>query len=111
MHGIVGNVEDLVQAQVSLAKAELLQVLHQTGRATKLLGVGAALGQLAVGFLLVAGVSLLATIVPLWAAALMVGGAVGLAAVALIIGGAGRLKRIAPAATASLASHGRASHG
>jgi uncharacterized membrane protein YqjE len=111
MHGIVGNVEDLVQAQVKLAKAELIEVLHQTGRAAKLLGVGAALGQLAVGFMLLAAVSLLASIVPLWAAALIVGGAVGLVAIALILGGAARLRYITPPATTSFASHGRASHG
>jgi len=111
MHGIVGNVEDLVQAQVRLAKAELIQVVRQRGRAAKVLGVGAALGQLALGFLLLAGVSLLATRIPLWAAALIVGGTVGVAAVALIVVGAGRLRHIPPAATTSFASHGRASHG
>ena len=85
MHGIVGNVEDLVQAQVRLAKAELIQVVRQRGRAAKVLGVGAALGQLALGFLLLAGVSLLGTRIPLWAAALIVGGTVGVAAVAFIV--------------------------
>ena len=111
MHGIVGNVEDLVQAHVKLAKAEVVQVLQQSGRAAKLLGVGAALAQLAVGLLLVAGVSLLATVVPFWAAALIVGGAMAIVAIALIIGGAGRLKLITPMANTSLASSGRASHG
>jgi len=111
MHGIVGNVEDLVQAQVKLAKAELIQMLHQSGRAAKLLGVGAALGQIAVGFLLLAAVSLLATLMPLWAAALIVSGAVGLVAIALIMGGAERLKHITPKPATSFASHGRTSHG
>ena len=111
MHGIVGNVEDLVQAQLKLAKAELIQVLHQTGRDARLLGVGVALGQLAVGFVLLAGISLLATIVPLWAAALIVGGAVGLVAIALILSGAARLRHITPPATTAFASHGRASNG
>lgn len=32
-HGIVGNVEDLVQAELQLAKAELVQAAHQGARA------------------------------------------------------------------------------
>lgn len=73
VHGIVGNVENLVQAELQLAKAELVQAAHQGARAGRLLGAGAALGQLALGFVMFAAVTALATRIPLWAAALIVG--------------------------------------
>ena len=106
VHGIANNVEDLVHAQVRLAKAELREGVRQTAQAAKLVGIGAALGQLAVGFILLACVNLLATRLPLWASALIVGGVVGVIAIALLAGGLGRLKHIDPAHS-SLVPHGR----
>lgn len=111
MHGIVGNVEDLVHAQVRLAKAELVDAAQQTGRAAKLLGAGAALAQISIAFILFAGVTLLATVVALWAAALIVGAAVGIVAVVLIAGGADRLRQIGPSTFGTLASTRGSHHG
>lgn len=110
VHGIVGNVEDLVQAELQLAKAELVQAAHQGARASRLLGAGAALGQLALGFVMFAAVTALATRIPLWAAALIVGGLFAIAAMALLAGGLGRLKQIAPLRHIPDAPFGRANN-
>lgn len=96
VHGIVGNVEDLVQAQIRLAKAELLQSARGAGHAAKYLVAGIALGQIAAAFLLLACVYLLAEQMPPWAAALIVGVVVGIGALILLSGGLRRLNDATP---------------
>lgn len=88
LHGIVDNVEVLVESQVGLAKAELREVMRDGTRAAVPLGIGVALGQVAVGLLLLAAVSALATRYPLWLSALGVG--VGTAILAFVMIAQGR---------------------
>lgn len=88
LHGIVGNIEVLVESQVGLAKAELRDVMRDGVQAAVPLGLGMALGQIALGLLLLAAVSALATRYPLWMAALGVGVITGI--VALVMIGQGR---------------------
>lgn len=87
LHGIVGNVEVLVESQVGLAKAELREVIRDGKRAMVPLGIGFVLGQVAVGLLLLAAVSALATRYPLWLAALGVAVATGILALVMIAQG------------------------
>jgi uncharacterized membrane protein YqjE len=84
LQGIVGNIEVLVESQVGLAKVQLRAVMHDGAQAAIPLGVGVALAQLAVGLLLLAAVSALATRVPLWVAALSVGVVTAIVAVVMI---------------------------
>src|SRR5204863_3063111 len=65
---IAANVQEMVQAEIRLARAEIREETKKTIRAGKLLGAGAALGVLA-GEFVFAGVALvLALFIPIWAA-------------------------------------------
>lgn len=87
LHGIVGNVEVLVESQVGLAKAELREVVRDGAQAAVPLGLGVVLGQIAIGLLLLAAVSALATRYPLWLSALAVGVVTGIVALVMIAQG------------------------
>ena len=70
---ITANVQEMVRSEIRLARAEISEETKKTISAGKLLGAGAGLGVLAVGFVL-AGVALvLALFIPIWAATLAVG--------------------------------------
>ncbi|MBK8902576.1 MAG: phage holin family protein [Anaerolineaceae bacterium] len=86
----------LVRKEVELAKAELSQKASKAGREVAVLAVAAALGNAALMCLIAALVLGLGYLVPLWAAALLVG--VGLAIVAGVMAWASieALKRINP---------------
>jgi uncharacterized membrane protein YqjE len=79
---IVGNIQQIVRAEVRLAKAEVREEAVKAKRGVVLLGAGAVGFLFAVGFLLLALVYALATVWPAWAAALVV------ALVAAVVGGA-----------------------
>ncbi len=88
LQGIVHNVEVLVVSQVELAKAEGRETVRDSAKAMVPLGVGVMLGQIALGLLLLAAVSALATRYPVWLSALGVGVITGI--VALVMIGQGR---------------------
>lgn len=79
---IVGDVQQIVRAEVRLAKAEFREELGKAKRGATFLVAAGVIITLAAGVALLAAVYALATIWPPWAAALTV------AAVALAIGGA-----------------------
>lgn len=84
---IVGNVQQIVRAEVRLAKAEVREEAGKAKRGLVLLGAGAVGFMFAGGFLLLGAVYALATVWPAWAAALVV--AVGTAAIGGFIVAAG----------------------
>jgi uncharacterized membrane protein YqjE len=100
---IVGNVQQIVRAEVRLAKAEVREEAGKAKRGVMLLGAGVVGFMFAGGFLLLAAVYALATVWPAWAAALVV--AVGAAAVGgmIVTAGVSNLKSIslAPPRTVS----------
>ena len=69
---IAGNVQQLVRAELRLAKAELKEDVSVTKRAALLSGAGALSGSLALVCLCLALVFALALVMPAWAAALLV---------------------------------------
>jgi uncharacterized membrane protein YqjE len=104
LHDIVGNVQDIVRSEMRLAKTELKEELGKSRNAGILLGVGVLLLTFSVVFLLLAVVYALSTVVPDWAAALIVGGGVAVIA-ALCVGlGISRFKtvRAVPKTTTSV---------
>lgn len=96
VHSIVGNLEAIVKAEIRLVKAEGQLVLERLGRAAGVLAVGAALAQLALGFVLLAVAEELATVVAPWLADVIVAIVVAVVATVCLTAGLKRLKEVKP---------------
>ena len=84
---ILGHLTEIVRSEILLAREELRRDLSRAFRATLVLMVGAILSLYAFGFILLAAVYALGETLPMWAAALTVGGVgAGLAIIFLVIG-------------------------
>jgi uncharacterized membrane protein YqjE len=94
LQDIVGNIEDIFRSELRLAKTELREEASEARKPAVTLGVGVVLAAYAVGWLLQAGVQALGTVMPLWAAALLVSVATAIVAVVLIKQGSEGLKRV-----------------
>jgi hypothetical protein len=101
---VLTNIQDIVRAEVRLAKAELGEELSSARAAGLLIGVGAVAAIFSALFLLLACVYVLGRVMPDWAAALIVAAAVGVAAAVTLGLGLKRFKTIqaAPKTSASL---------
>ena len=91
LHDIVGNIQEIVGSEVRLAKIEIKEEAANTIKAGRPLGAGIALALYGLGFCLLALVYALATAVPPWMAAAIVGAVVNAVALALISIGKSRL--------------------
>jgi len=101
---VLTNIQDIVRAEVRLAKAELGEELSRASSGGLLIGLGAVAAIFSALFLLLACMYVLARLVPNWAAALIVAAAVGVAAAVTLGLGLKRFKTIqaAPKTAASL---------
>lgn len=88
----------LVRQEITLAQLELTTKAKRAGVGIGALGAAGVLALYAVGVLLAAAVLGLATVLPGWAAALVVGGALLLAVAALGLVGRAHLRRALPPA-------------
>jgi uncharacterized membrane protein YqjE len=104
LQDVLTNIQDIVRAEVRLAKAELGEELNRARSGVLLIGVGAVAAMFSTLFLLLACMYALGRVVPNWAAALIVAAAVGVAAAVTLGLGLKRLKTIqaAPKTSASL---------
>lgn len=104
LRDVLTNIQDIVRAEVRLAKAELGEELSSARTAGLLLGVGVVAAIFGALFLLLACVYALGRVMPDWAAALIVAAAVGVAAAVTLGLGLKRFKTIqaAPKTSASL---------
>ena len=104
LQDVLANIQDIVRAEVRLAKAELGEELNRARSAGLLISVGAVAAIFSTLFFLLACVYALGFVVPNWAAALIVAAAVGVAAAVTLGLGLKRLKtiRAAPKTAASL---------
>ena len=97
---IVGNLQQIIRAEVRLAKVEVGEELARARRAVALLVVGVLFATMALGCLILAAVYGLAHFVQPWAAALLVALGVGAIGGLLAAIGATQLKRVSlPART------------
>lgn len=103
-HDVLVNIQDIVRAEVRLAKAELGEDLTKARSGGLWMGAGAVAAILSALFLLLACVYALGLIMPNWAAALIVAAAVGVAAAVTLSRGLKRFKTIqaAPRTATSL---------
>jgi uncharacterized membrane protein YqjE len=97
---IVGNLQQIIRAEMRLAKVEVAEELSRAGRAMVLLAIGVLFATMALGCLILAAVYGLAHFVQPWAAALLVALGVGAIGGVLAAIGATQLKRVSlPART------------
>jgi len=94
LHDVLANIQDIVRAEVRLAKAELGEELTKARSGGLLIGAGAVAAILSALFLLLACVYALSRVMPNWAAALVVAAAVGVAAAVTLGLGLKRFKTI-----------------
>jgi hypothetical protein len=104
LQDVLTNIQDIVRAEVRLAKAELGEEINRARSGGLLIGVGAVAAIFSALFLSLACVYALALVMPDWAAALLVAAAVGVVAAVTLGLGLKRLKTIqaAPKTAASL---------
>ena len=104
LHDVLANLQDIVRAEVRLAKAELGEELTRARSAGLLLGAGAVAAIFSALFLLLACAYALGRVMPDWAASLVVAAAVGVAAAVTLGLGLKRFRTIqaTPKTAASL---------
>ena len=101
---IIGNVQQIVRSEIRLASVEVRQEAGKAGRSAALVMVGGAIAVLALGCVLIAAISLLATIVALWSAALIVAAVTGVVGAGFIAAGMKRMRQITMTPTRTLAA-------
>src|SRR3954454_9520908 len=84
LHDILRNVQDMVRSEMRLARTEVTEELGKSASAGTLLAIGVLLLIVGVLFVLLAAVYALSNVVPAWAAALIVGGAVAVIAAVFV---------------------------
>jgi uncharacterized membrane protein YqjE len=94
LQDIMRNVQEIMRAEVSLAKAELREEASKAATSAAWLAVGAVCGLFALLFVLWTLVYALALVWPMWAATLLLAGILAVASAALITGGRHRLKSV-----------------
>lgn len=91
---IVGNIQQIVRAEVRLAKTEVREEIGKARRGMVFVAAGAATALLASVFILLTAVYALALIWPLWVAALVVGVGTGLIGFLLLTGGVRQIRSV-----------------
>jgi uncharacterized membrane protein YqjE len=94
LQDIIRDVQEIVRAEVRLAKTELREEAAKAKTAAGLLGGAAVTALFAVFFLLFSVVYALTLVMPRWAAALIVGVGLAVIATVMVIAGLKRFKRI-----------------
>ena len=94
LQDIVGNVQEIVRAEVSLAKAELRQEAGKALSSGGWLAAGGLSGVFATLFLLLAAASALSLVMPQWASVLIVAVVLAIASAILLAIGGRRLKAV-----------------
>ena len=94
LHDIIGNIQDIIRAEVRLAKTEVREEISRARSGVLLLAIGTIAGIFCVLFILLAVLIALASLVPESAAALIVALGLALCAVVTVTQGVRRLKRV-----------------
>jgi uncharacterized membrane protein YqjE len=94
LQNIIRNVQEIVRAEVRLAKTEIIEEATKAKTAGLFLGVGAVAAIFATLFLLLTIVYALTRVMPDWAAALTVGAALAIVASIVLSTGVKRFKEV-----------------
>jgi uncharacterized membrane protein YqjE len=93
LQDIVGNLQDIIRSEFRLAKTEITEEASKAARPAATFGMGLISGIYGIGFMLLAAVYGLSTVMPAWLAALLVGMILATVAVAFISSSKEKLKR------------------
>jgi uncharacterized membrane protein YqjE len=93
LQDIIGNIQNIVRSEVRLAKTEVREELAKAQSAGLFVGLGAVSGLYGLLFLLLTIVYALSTVMPTWAAALIVTIVLAITAGAMLRVGLKRLKQ------------------
>ena len=96
LHDILRNVQELIRAEVKLAKAEMRQEVRLASTSALPLAVGALSAVSAWMLLLWAGAYALGLVMPMWAGILIMAAVTGALAAVLLGQGLRRLKQVRP---------------
>ena len=96
LQNIIGDVREIVRSQVRLTKAEIREEAARAKSFVILSGAGGVAALFAAFFVLLAIVFALSTVLPQWAAALIVGGTLAIAAGAILASSRKRLASLYP---------------
>jgi len=96
LQDIVGNLQDIIRSEFRLAKTELREEAVRAAKPAATFAAGLALGFYGTGFLFLAAVYGLSTVMPGWLAALSVGAVLAIIAAALLSSSRKKLKRVNP---------------
>jgi|GraSoiStandDraft_26_1057304.scaffolds.fasta_scaffold188545_2 Flp pilus assembly protein TadB len=96
LQDIVANVQTIIRSEVRLAKAEVTEEVIKAGRAAGMMAGGLVAAWFTAWFLLLAILFALATIMPMWGAALLLFVIMGILTAILLSAGKKRLKAVHP---------------
>ena len=96
LQDIVGNLQEIIRSEFRLAKTEIKEEAAKAAMPAATFGVGLVLGFYGIGFLLLASVYGLSTVMAGWLAALLGGAILAIVAIALLSSSGKKLKRVNP---------------
>ena len=96
LQDIVANVQTIIRSEVRLAKAEVTEEVIKAARAAGMMAGGLVAGWFTAWFLLLAILFALATVMPMWGAALLLFVIMGILTAILVTAGKKRLKAVHP---------------
>lgn len=96
LQDIMRNVQEIIRAEVRLAKAEIREEASKAFSSMVWVMVGAVCAVFALTFLLWTAVYALGLVWPMWAATLAVGAVLGIAGAVFLTSGISRMKQVNP---------------
>ncbi len=111
LQDIVGNFQEIIRSEFVLAKTEIGEKAQLASGPLAGLLTGIMLGLFGTAFLLWAAVFALSTVMSIWAASLLVGGALLLISLPVIASSKKKLKQINPAPSKTIRSLEGMTHG
>jgi len=111
LQDIVGNFQEIIRSEFLLAKTEISEKAQLASAPLTGLLTGIMLGLFGTAFLLWAAVFALSAVMSIWAASLLVGGALLVISLAVIASSKKKLKQINPAPSKAIRSLEGMTHG
>lgn len=96
LQDIIGNFEQIIRSEIRLAKTEMREEAAKAAKPGASAGIGLLISFYGAGFLLLAAMFGLATLMATWLAALLVGAVLAVLGSIVLASGVARLKRLDP---------------